>query len=63
MFRKLIVDSGPENKATVDLLAKLYRIRRVVVLVYHPKVNRIVERGHRPLIDILLKLIGGRVRL
>ena len=63
MFAKLVVDGGPENKADVKALAEKYRIRRVVVLAYYPPANRIIERGYRPITDILAKITDGGLGL
>lgn len=59
IFRKLVVDGGPENKGLVTTLAEKYGIRRVVVSAYHPEANGLVERGHTPIVDALSKMGGG----
>ena len=53
IFRKLIVDGGPENKKLVEALVKRYSIRHVVVSAYHPQANSMVERGYGLVIDAL----------
>ena len=55
-FGQLTVDGGPENKDMVEQLTSRYKIKRLVVSAYHPQANRMVERGHRPLVDSLNKI-------
>ena len=62
IFRKLIVDGGPENKDLTMALAKRYGIKRVLISAYHPQSNGMIERGHRPLVDSLSKLVNGAQR-
>ena len=52
-------DGGSENKDAVAELAKRYGAKRVVVSAYHPQANRIIERGHKPIIDTLSKMLAG----
>lgn len=59
VFRKLVVDGGPENKGYVKYLANKYGIKRVVVSAYHPEANGMVERGHKPMVDALSKMTKG----
>ena len=56
-FRKWIINRGLENKDVVAELAKKNRIKKVVVSAYHPKANGIIERGHKPIVDALLKML------
>ena len=55
IFRRLIVNGGPENKdLTAKLMAK-YNIRRVVISVYHSQANGLVEVRHRVAADAFAK--------
>ena len=36
VFKRLVVNGGPENKALVKELARKYGIYRLIVLSYHP---------------------------
>lgn len=56
-FGKLIINGRSENKYTVAELTQRYWIKRVVVLVYHPQANGIIECGHKPIVDALLKML------
>ena len=56
MFKKLVVDGGPENKKLVTELAQRYAIKKVVTSAYHPQANGIVEVGHRGIADALSKM-------
>jgi hypothetical protein len=60
IFEKIVMDGGPENKGLVAALADRYGIRRVVVSAYHPEANGLVERGHKPVVDGLSKMSGGK---
>ena len=51
-----MVNGGPENKALVADLVKRYGIYRLMVSAYHPQVNGMVERGHKPIVDALGKI-------
>lgn len=59
LFRKMVVDGGPENKDMTEALANRYNIRRVVTSAYHPQANGLVERGHAPVVNALSKMTGG----
>lgn len=56
IFRKVIMDGGPENKALTDALLKKYNIRKVVISAHNPQANGLVEVGHRPVSDALSKM-------
>ena len=56
---RAIIDRGPENKLLIRELYKRYDINRTVVSSYHLEANDIVERGHKPIKDALLKLSSG----
>ena len=58
-FGKLVIDGGSENKDAVAELAERYRVKRVVVSAYHPQANRMIERGHKPIVDALSKMSAG----
>ena len=55
IFRKLVVDGGPENKDLTAKLMEKYNIKRVVISSYHPQANGLVEVGHRAAADALAK--------
>lgn len=55
-FGKLIIDGGYKKKEAIAELTQRYVVKRVVVSVYHPQSNGIIERGHKPIVDSLLKM-------
>ncbi len=57
VFDILVTDRGPENKGFLAELVKIYRIRHVIISVYHLQGNSLIERGHKPIIDALSKLM------
>lgn len=59
-FGKLIIDGGSEKKDAVADLNQRYRVQRVVVSAHHPQVNGMIERGHKPIVNALSKMSGGR---
>ncbi|KAE8221274.1 hypothetical protein CF319_g5338 [Tilletia indica] len=55
VVRQILTDNGPENSAeTAALLARL-GIRHARITPNHPQGNSIVERGHAPVVEGLLK--------
>ena len=56
IFKKLIVNKKPKNKGVIKAFIKLYKIKRVIVLAYYLKANKIVKRGYKLIIDILAKI-------
>ncbi len=58
-FGKLIIDGGSEKKDAVGELTKRYKLKRVVVSADHPRTNRMIERGHKPIVDALSKMSEG----
>ncbi len=59
VFDVLVTDRGPENKGFLAKLVKTYGIRHVITSAYHPQGNSLIERGHKPIINVLSKLIKG----
>ncbi len=58
-FGKLIIDGGSENKEAIAELAQKYKVKRGMVSAYHPQANRMIERGHKPIVDALSKMSDG----
>lgn len=58
-FGKFIIDGGSENKDAVAELTRRYGVNKVVVSVYHPQANKIIERGHKAIVDSLLNMSDG----
>ena len=59
IFRKCIIDRGPENKSLSEALIDRYGIKRVVTSAYHPQANGMAKRGFQPLVNSLAKLTTG----
>ncbi|KAK2035846.1 hypothetical protein LZ31DRAFT_444835, partial [Colletotrichum somersetense] len=45
----MIVDGGPENKKTVEVLNSKYGVRRRVISAYNSRANGVNEQGHKPI--------------
>ena len=57
--RPFVNDIGvkePENKGLVEEMANRYKIKRVIVSVYHSQANDMIEREHTSIVDALSKL-------
>jgi CRISPR/Cas system-associated endoribonuclease Cas2 len=52
----MVLDGGGEFKGEVIDLLNRWGVDRIQISIYHASVNRIIERGHRPLKDALSKL-------
>lgn len=59
-FRKLIINGSSENKNIVAKLMQKYRVKKVVVSANHLQINKIIERGHKPIFNSFSKLSNGR---
>ena len=56
---QLICENGPENKGLIQELIKRYHIKNVRIASYHSQAKGLVERGHQPVLNTLLKLKQG----
>ena len=59
-FIYLLIDGGPENKSWLSVLTTKYKIKRTIISAYNSKGNRIVERGHQPIVNTLAKIINKK---
>ena len=50
------MDGGLENKDFIDKLFKRYSIDRVIIFAYNLKINGVVKRSYKPIINSLAKL-------
>lgn len=55
-FGKLIMDGRLDNKDVVVELAERYEIKKIVIFAYDLKANRMIERGHKSIVDALSKM-------
>jgi hypothetical protein len=53
------MDRGPENTKDIITLLANYDIYLSRILAYYPQANRLVEAGHKPILDALSKLTSG----
>ena len=51
-----MINEGPENKVLIVDLVKRYGIHRLMVSAYYSQTNGIVERGYKPIVDVLGKI-------
>jgi hypothetical protein len=57
IFGRFIINRGLENKDLVVQFVVDYGIKRVVILPYNVKVNGMIERDHKSIINVLAKMI------
>lgn len=55
----MIIYGGSENKDVIAELTQKYGVKRVVVSTYHPQVRKMIEHGHKPIIDTFSKMLNG----
>jgi hypothetical protein len=60
IFGVLVVDRRLENKKYIKAFIDIYSIYRVVILVYNSKVNSMIKKGYRLIINALAKMLEGR---
>ena len=53
--QRIVLDHGSENLDLTKDLLEYYKIKRMVVSVYHPQANDLVERGHDFIVNSLSK--------
>lgn len=56
-FEKLIVNENSKNKEYLKVLTAKYKIKRVVMLVYHSQMNNIIKRKHTAIIKASSKML------
>lgn len=54
----MVIDRGSENKDVVAELVKRYKVKKLVVSIYHPQTNGMIERGHKLIVDTLSKMLA-----
>ena len=60
-FESIVMNEDLENKAVTEELLNRYRIRIKLTSTYHALINEMIERRHRPLINVLSKLIENKI--
>jgi hypothetical protein len=61
IFKRFIINGGPENKDLIMQFVTDYNIKRVIISPYNIKANGMIERGYKPIINILAKMIKGGI--
>ena len=61
IFGRLVINENPENKDLIMQFVTNYDIKRVVISPYNIKINGIIEKGHKSVINILAKIIKGGI--
>ncbi|KAE8237508.1 hypothetical protein A4X13_0g8760 [Tilletia indica] len=55
MVRQILTDNGPENQGETEALLQRLGLRHAKITPNHPQGNAVVERGHAPIVEGLLK--------
>ena len=55
-FERLIIDDDSKNKKLIETFIQKYRIKRLIVSVFHSQVNEMIKRKHISIKDVLSKL-------
>jgi hypothetical protein len=61
IFKRFIIDGGPENKNLIVQFVTDYSIKRIVISPYNAKANGMIERGHKSIINALAKITKGGI--
>ena len=56
---KLIIDGGSENKEAEAELARRYKVKKVLVSAYQSQANKMMDCGHKPIVEALSKMSDG----
>jgi hypothetical protein len=62
VFRRLVIDRGPENKGMAKVFTAKYSIKRVQISVYNSKANRGIKRSHCSIREALARISRGGKR-
>ena len=54
---KIVVDGGPKNKEIMEVLLKKYKVKHIQISPYHAQANGMIKVGHRPIANMLSKMI------
>ena len=50
------MDGGEENINITAIFIELHNIKRVIVSIYYPQIQGFIERGYKPIVNILAKI-------
>ena len=60
-FESIVMNEDFENKTVTKELLNRYRVQIKLSLIYHALINEMIEKKHRPLINVLSKLIENKI--
>ena len=61
-FESIVMNEGLENKTITEELLHRYKVRIKLISIYHASINEMIEKEHRPLINVLSKLIEDKIK-
>ena len=56
-FERLMIDDDSENKKLIEIFIQKYRIKRLIISIFHSQVNEMIERKHISIKNAFSKLI------
>ena len=60
-FESIVMNEDFENKTIIKELLNRYRIQTKLISTYYILINKMIKKEHRPLINILSKLIENKI--
>ena len=60
-FESIVINKNFENKIVIKKLLNRYRIQIKLISTYHALIKEMIEKEHRLLINVLLKLIENKI--
>ena len=60
-FESIVINESFENKVITEKLLNWYKVRIKLTSTYHALINKMIEKEHRPLINVLSKLIENKI--
>ena len=60
-FESTVMNENFENKVVTEMLLNGYKVQIKLISTYHALIKEIIKKEHRPLINILSKLIENKI--
>ena len=60
-FETIVMNEDFKNKVVTEKLLNRYKIQIKLTSIYHASINEMIKKRHRPLINVLSKLIEDKI--
>lgn len=57
-FKKFIINKKSENKDAITKLIQRYKVKKVIIVAYYLKINKMIKYDHKLIMDIFLKILN-----